>query len=284
MGDDYMTIDINLEENPDYKEITWEMAMLAEKSANEVILSNAPVITRYFDSPAEMAGLPLRKAVAVDEDISIVSVGSIDNPADCVACCGTHPSSAGQVSLIKIYKVERYKNMFRIYFESGARALSDYDMKHDIISALNHKYSANTTDLLGKMALQDDKAKEVRNDLYALTQAVLSEKAAEIEAEINSGAISKIISKEFHGLKESDLMRLGRTFCNSDKLLLIISPESNTLLLFSDGKTFDCGKLVKENAPIYNGKGGGNSTSARVSFPNREYLDTFIDLIEKHLR
>jgi len=67
------------------------------------------------------------------------------------------------------------------------------------------------------------------------------------------------------------------------KLLLIISPQDNTLLLFSDG-TVECGKLVKENASIYNGKGGGSKNNARAIFPKREGLDTFIDLIKKHLK
>jgi hypothetical protein len=41
---------------------------------------------------------------------------------------------------------------------------------------------------------------------------------------------------------------------------------------------------VKENAGIYNGKGGGNDIQARAIFTKMEYVETFIDLIEKHLR
>ncbi|MBQ6948104.1 MAG: hypothetical protein IJN41_00305, partial [Firmicutes bacterium] len=67
------------------------------------------------------------------------------------------------------------------------------------------------------------------------------------------------------------------------KLVLILDGQSNTLLLFSNG-TVDCGKIVKENASIYNGKGGGNKNNARALFSKREYVLTFIDLIEKHLR
>lgn len=55
------------------------------------------------------------------------------------------------------------------------------------------------------------------------------------------------------------------------------------VLLVSDGNT-DCGRLVKENASIYNGKGGGNKTMARAIFTKEEYVNTFMDLIEKHLR
>ena len=103
MGDKYMTIDISLEDDPAFTKITWDMAMLAELEANKVIWQNLPVITRHFEDRSEAESLPLRKALNIDDDITIVCVGSIENPSDCVACCGTHPSSAGQVGMIKIY-------------------------------------------------------------------------------------------------------------------------------------------------------------------------------------
>jgi len=287
MGDEYLTIDINPEGDPEYTEITWEMAKHVEMLANEVIWQNAPVVTRIFNSPNEVSTLPLRKAVTALEDISIVCVGNMENPADCVACCGTHPSSAGQVGVVKIYKVEHYKKMFRVYFDAGARALSDYAFKHEVISSLNLKYSANTYDLMEKIAQHDDKVKDIKNELFALKQAFIAEKAAEIKETLERSSTTRIVVMEFHGLKPDDLMQLGRSFSNmeiSDKLLMIISPKENTLLLFSNGKKYDCGKLVKENAHIEGGKGGGNASSARALFPSREYLDTFIDLIEKHLR
>ena len=122
-----MTIDISLEDNPDFKSLTWDMVKKVEMYANEVIWSNAPVITRRYETYEEAKDLPLRKALAIEKDISIVCVGSIDNPSDCVACCGTHPATAGQVGVIKILKLENYKGMFRIYCEAGRRALEIFD-------------------------------------------------------------------------------------------------------------------------------------------------------------
>ena len=287
MGEEYLTIDINLEANPEITEITWDMAERAERMANEVIWQNAPVTTRIFNDPSEVSTLPLRKAVTALEDISIVCVGNMENPADCVACCGTHPSSAGQVGLVKVYKVEHYKKMFRVYFDAGARALADYGFKHGVITALNIKYSANTYDLMEKIALQDDKIKEIKSELFSLKQAFIVEKTAEIKEAMERESASPIVVTEIHNLKPDDIMQMGRPFSNmenSDRLLMVISPKENTLLLFSNGKKYNCGKLVKENAHIEGGKGGGNANSARALFPSREYLDTFIDLIEKHLR
>ena len=284
MGDDYMTIDISLEEDPSVTEITWDMAKHAELCTNEVIWSNAPVTVCRFETREEAEKMPLRKKLAIDEEISIVCVGDINNAADCVACCGTHPSTAGQVGLVKIYKVEKNKGMFRIYFEAGKRALLDYDMKHDLLTTLGNRYSAGVDDLLSKMDARREKDKAIKNELHILRQSVIETRIADIRAALEAASDDDILVYEYSDMKTDDLLNIGRPVMNDvKKLLLIISPQDNTLLLFSDG-TVECGKLVKENASIYNGKGGGNATSARAIFPKREGLDTFIDLLRKHLK
>ena len=72
MGEDYMTIDISLEEDEDYDKVTWDMCRHVELLANQVIWSAAPVQTFRFETRAEAEAMPLRKALAFDEDISIV--------------------------------------------------------------------------------------------------------------------------------------------------------------------------------------------------------------------
>ena len=286
MGQEYMTVDISLEEDPSIKEITWEMAKQAELYTNEVIWSNAPVTVRRFKTREEAEKLPLRKALAIDEEISIVCVGDVENAADCVACCGTHPSTAGQVGLVKIYKVEHYKGMFRIYFEAGKRALLDYDAKHDLIASLGNRFSAGPEDLADKIRAREEKSKAVKNELHLLRQSVIAARTADIRKELE--ALRKaddpkrseaVLVYEFGDMKTDDLLNIGRPVMKEvEKLLLIISSQDNTLLLFSNG-TVDCGKLVKDNASVCNGKGGGNAASARAIFPKRASLDAFIDLI-----
>ena len=208
MGEDYMTIDISLEEDPSITEITWEMAKRAELFANQVIWSDAPVTVRRFQTRQEAEQLPLRKALAIDEEISIVCVGDIRNAADCVACCGTHPSSAGQVGLVKIYKIEHYKGMFRIYFEAGKRALLDYDKKHDRITELGIHFSAGTDDLLDKVLAQEQRAKAVKDELNTLRQSAVASRAEEIRAVLRNGDES-VVFRQYDDMKTgSTLARL----------------------------------------------------------------------------
>ena len=313
MGDQYMTIDISLEENPDFTKVTWEMAKHAEFCANQVIWSNAPVITRRFETREEAENLPLRKALALDEDISIVCVGSIDNPADCVACCGTHPSTAGQVGMIKIYKVESNKGMFRIYMEAGERAFRKYQQEYDTLTELGSRLSAGTEDLMKKYQAQQDKNNEARMHLGQLRRLIVAGEVRKIKDALQNipspgsssgagvpgaaGAGGSAAEGEgamvwSHGnlacyydvLTLDDLLNVAKElFPVIPKVLYLVHRPSHTVLLCSSGKP-DCGKLVKENAAIYGGKGGGNATSARAIFQKDEYVDTFIDLISNHLR
>ena len=285
MGDNYMTVDISLEEDPKYTEITWEMAQHIEDCTNEAIWQNLPVITRHFDTQKEAKDLPLRKALTLKEDITIVAVGDINNPSDCVACCGTHPQTSGQVGLLKIYKVEKNKGMFRIYFEAGKRAMDDYDTKHDIINIIGNKYSAGTDDLVKKLDAQEDRYKELKQTHTRLRNSVIAIRQNEILRTLEDcDCANDILLYRYDDMLIDDLLNIGRPLMDRvNKLLLIADDNSNTLLLFSNGD-IDCGKLVKENASIYQGKGGGNKNNARAIFPNKDNMNIFIDLIEKHLR
>ncbi len=284
MGDQYMTIDISLESNSEFDKITWDMAKQAELAANNVIWQNLPVITRLFDNKRDAENLPLRKPLAIDEDITIVCVGSIENPSDCVACCGTHPSTAGQVGLIKVYKVESNKGMFRIYFEAGKRALEKYQMQFDILITLENQLSSGTEDLMDKYKAQQDKNKEARTQLHLLKKEVIKREVEDIKSLMNSS--HQPITRAYNLLSGDDISAIGRELSDSiPKILFLIHKPTLTVFLCSSGKSqIDCGKLVKDNASIYGGKGGGNKTLARAIFNKEEYIDVFIDLIEKHLR
>ena len=282
MGQEYMTIDISLEAKPEITEITYEMALEAERGANKVIWSDAPVTVLRFDRREDAENLPLRKALAFDEDISIVCVGSVENAADCVACCGTHPSTAGQVGIIKIYKVEKYKGMFRIYFEAGARALNDYRVKHDILTELSNKYSSSVEDFPLKLRIQEEKLSAIKDELYHIRKAFIDSHCEKLD-ELLSVTDENVVIYKLPQLSLDDVFSMGKHYMNNcTKLIMLYSQKDTSFILVSDG-SYDCGKLVKEYASFYKGKGGGNKVSARAIFTSEHDAFLFADLICKHL-
>jgi len=291
MGDDYMTIDISLEDdptNPDAvrpESIDWDTALHCERLANEVVWSNAPVHVFRFDNREDAEKMPLRKKLAFDEDISIVCVGSPEHAADCVACCGTHPSTAGQVGLIKLYKVEKYKDMFRIYFEAGARALADYDMQHDMLTELSHSHSSSIEDFPDKVRGLEQRFADTKGDLIKLKHAFTEIECAALDEKLDAAG-SAVVVHELEHFSMDDAFNMAKSYMGKDrckgKLILLYAKPSTSYILVSDGK-IHCGSLVKEYANFYQGKGGGNDVSARAIFTSGENASLFADLLSKHL-
>ena len=273
MGEDYMTIDMSLEADERYTEINWDMAMQAELETNKVIWENTPVSVYRFDTKAEAEKMPLRKALNLEKDISIVTIGDISNPADSVACCGTHPSTAGQVGMVKIYKIEPNKGMFRIFFEAGQRALAHYDMRFDIMTKLENDLSASYTNLISKYEIQKEKAKQVKDRLYHLSKELIKREIADLR-----DCSDKV--RHYSFLDSNDIIEIGNALSPEiNNTLCLIDDLTNTVFLFSN--SIDCGKLVKENAPKLDGKGGGGRNFARAVFSSAEKAVKFIDNINE---
>lgn len=285
MGEDYMTIDIALEDRAKVDAITWEMVKEAELRSNEIIYQDLPMIVRHFDSFEEASEQPMRKPLTIHEDITLVGFGSTDFDWACVACCGTHLKSTSQVGLIKAFKLESNKGMYRIYFEAGRRAFIRYQEEMETLHTLGRKMSAGTDDILSKYDAQTEKNKEKSFQLSMLKKEVVLRECSRITEALNNNAYEGSLPCERYSiLTLDDLTQLGRALSPSiKKVFFLVHEPSDTVLLVSDGKN-NCGKLVKENAQIYNGKGGGNDILARAIFTKPEYVDTFMDLIEKHLR
>lgn len=300
MGQDYMTIDIALE---DGSPVTPEMARQAELLANQVIWDDLPVSVSYFDTREEAEQLPLRKALAFDEAISIVTIGDLSDPApaDCVACCGTHPATTGQIGLIKIYKVEKYKDMTRIYCDAGRKALADYQQKHDILTELSNQYSSSIEEFPAKLRIQEEKNAAIRSQLHQLKKAWIESESAKLDALLeevgttddsmiqSSGSETPVILYLLEHLSMDDAFTMAKPYMgtlhagNAHPLLLLYVKKEHSCVLVSDG-TVHCGKLVKEYASFYQGKGGGNDMSARAIFTTDENVRLFADLLGKHLR
>lgn len=295
MGQDYMTIDIALE---DQSPVTLEMTHQAEMLANQAIWDDLPVSVSYFDTREKAEQLPLRKVLAFDEAISIVTIGELSEtsdtePADCVACCGTHPSTTGQVGLIKIYKVEKYKDMTRIYCDAGRKALTDYQRKHEILTNEANRYSASVEEFPEKLRIQEEKMNAVRNELYHLKKAYIEAEKEKLDAVLGdidqSGSKTPVILYPLLHLSMDDAFTMAKAYMGNIRagkthpLLLLYVPAQTSCVLVSDG-TVHCGKLVKEYASFYQGKGGGNDVSARAIFTSDEDARLFADLLSKHLK
>ena len=111
LGSEVVTIDLNvlLDEG--------QLAQL-EEAANRYLWEDHPVQITY-PSPQELERLDYRSKKELTGQVRIVTFPG----ADCCACCGTHVRSAGQVGLIKLLTVQKFRDGVRIELVCGRRAL-----------------------------------------------------------------------------------------------------------------------------------------------------------------
>ena len=289
MGEDYMTIDMTPGEDSPVSEITDEMIRTVELRSNEIVWEDLPVRTVYYDTREEANSQPVRKQILFDEDISVVFIGTEEEPVDCCACCGTHVSSTGQIGLISIQKSENYKGMLRLTLKAGRPAVTEALREQQSVLRLCRRFSAEPPELEDKVAAYENKNGLIRKELYDLKKDILAEEAgrvaeAAMAASASEGRAKPFSVHEFPMLQAADLQDLAHLLDGRlSGLAVLVSGKTPDAVLVSGGDPA-CGSLVKDYAPIYQGKGGGNPKLARAIFKSREDLELFIDLIDKHLR
>lgn len=278
MGGEYVTIDMDY----DGKKLTEEQVRAAEKLANEVIWANLPVTVSTFPNREEASVMPTRKPVTQDGEITIVTIGDLESPHDCVACCGTHFHRTSEVGLIRIHKFEPNKGMNRIYFECGNRALESMQSDDTLLRSVQERFSAGSHDLLQKMDIRDEKEAELRQDCTGLRQYYRDREMARITSLLHRDT-PDFYQDSFTLVSPDDLLKLGFAVMEDEAapaLMALVHRPSHTVLLFSDGSR-NCGALVKEHAKSLGGRGGGRPDQARALMPNEDAVEKFIESLKE---
>ena len=131
MGSDVITIDLNVELNEaQLREL--------ELAANRYIWEDHPMVVTY-PSPEELEALEYRSKKALTGRVRITSFPG----ADTCACCGTHVATSGQVGLVKLLSMQKFRDGVRIELVCGGRAL-DYmsrvlEQNHQVSNLLSAK-------------------------------------------------------------------------------------------------------------------------------------------------
>lgn len=285
MGDEYITIDILLSHGL----LTEEMIKQAEIEANKAVQMNLPVTTSFFDDRNEASLMPVRKPIDIDGEISVVTAGTGNNIIDCVACCGTHPSSSGEVGLIKIYKFEPNKGMTRIYFDVGMDALNKCIDSMDILKDVSNHLSCSENDVYKSILKNEESESILKNTISKLSSSLMDIKINKFYEDISSSNI-----KGLYVIKEEDLdvdrtnkmahklIDKLKSYPSIDEILIGIVTPDNNIILASNGN-ISCGNLVKNNIKNYNGKGGGRDENARGKFDDLSSLKSFLSQIRLEL-
>ena len=245
LGTELVTIDLNV------SEVSENQLATAEKRANEIILENRPIETKWV-TKEELAQYSLRKDVKVDEDIRLVIIPDYDYNG----CGGTHPTSTGQVGLLKILATEKMKKQIRVHFVCGNRVLQQLAMRKHVLSDVARQLSAPEEDAAEALRKFAKGAKHTEKSLTEAQDALLEFEAKDLAKEA-------IATATFENRSIQSLQKLARfiTQQNSESIALLVANNEDKLQ-FVAARGSEQMKSMKDISaavlPLINGKGGGN--------------------------
>ena len=247
LGSELVAIDLNT------AEVTAEQLAEAEKRANDIVLENRPIETTWVTKD-ELAQYNLRKDVTVDEDIRLVIIPDYDYNG----CGGTHPTSTGQVQMIKIMEIEKMKSNIRVHFVCGNRVREQLAMRKNVLTDVARQLSVPEKDASAALAKLMTTAKQTEKSLAEARDALLAYEAKEF-----AHAGEAVVGRVFENRTIQELQKLARfiTTENADvTALLVANNEDKLQFVAARGANVELSmKSVSAAAlPIINGKGGGN--------------------------
>lgn len=267
LGNEISTIDVELPDGS--MRVDDEMLRTLEDDVNEKIWRDVP-IKQWFPSAEEMQTLPLRKAPTVKEHVRIVQIGEVEF----VACGGTHPSSAGQIGMLKIVDARPSRGKMRLTFKCGRRAYEDYRKRHDEINRAARNLSTAWEGLDSAVETLKQKLQDAERSLAAARAAQAGEKMQALTSAAEQKDGWRIIAGDVGGVDMATLRDMASEGIKAEKTVMLLAAfdGANALMVFaaSEGCPWHMGRLLSESAKACGGKGGGRPDFAQGSAPGMD--------------
>ena len=229
-------------------EITAEELSQIELEANRAVWKNLEVQTLY-PAREELAQMEYRSKIEIEGQVRIIVIPGYDR----CACCAPHVERTGEIGLIKLTNVQRYKGGVRVTMLCGVRALTDYAVKQGQAKAVCAMLCAKENET----AQAVEHLKEECADLkYALIEK--EKQLIAYRAELVPGGEEPvcIFTEEFEG--ESMRLFMNRILEAGHELCAVFhgNPKNGYRYVIGS-RTQDVRPLAKEFNAAFDGRGGG---------------------------
>lgn len=256
----------------------------AEDLVNAVIMNDV-MVHQLFPTPEELPKLPLRRAPKVATGVRVIDIEGFDMSP----CGGTHCTRTGQIGLVRVVGLEKYKGGWRVTFHAGRRALEDARKKEAVLAELAREFTCGMLDVgqsVGKLRAE----LKTRTDALAATRGELVELLADrILAQhppAPGGGTTHVVVVREHG--DVGMLRTlaGRLAAREDVVALCAAPDERdaspagatgeamygVVLQRGARATFDCAAWLKEQVAATGGRGGGRPERAEGRLPGASLL------------
>lgn len=240
MGSDVITIDFS-------GILTMEQLQEIEEKVNKKIWENAPVEI-FYPSEEERKQLPYRSKKELTGKVRLVRFPGVD----LCACCGTHVTYTGEIGMVKLLSVEKFREGVRVEMICGKRVSNYLSM----VEKQNHQISVALS------ARPDQTAKAVerlQEELFQTRGEVqrLEEKLFSMEAERWKDCKDVLLFQE--EMAADSVRRLADAVMQTcGGCCAVFSRNQDQTYKYAIGqKDGDLRSLVKEMNAALDGRGGG---------------------------
>jgi len=237
----------------------------AEDRVNAVIRDDVTV-RAFFPTEAELANLKLRRAPKVAEGIRVIDIDGFDQSP----CGGTHCTRTGQLGLVRVAGVEKYKGKVRLSFHAAARALADARAKDAVLAAITAELTCGAPDASAALAKLKADLRASR-DALGLTRAELAMRVADEALAAHppspGGGDTRIVVTRERDDTPTLRVLAGRLASRDDVVGVCLSPDGEpgefaVVVQRGAASRFDCGAWLKRVASEHGGRGGGRPERA----------------------
>ena len=228
--------------------ITREELCEIEKEANRAVVQNLNIEVSYPSKEA-LESLAYRSKIEIEGQVRIVTVPGYD----VCACCAPHVKKTGEIGMIKLTNVQRYKGGVRVRMLCGFRALADYGRKESYAREISAALCAKENTIVEAVErLKEEYALE-KLKCAGLERKLLAYRAKEIPEE------EKVVCLFEEDLNQDALRFLMNLILKQDRICCAIftGNDRDGYRYVMGSRCSDIRKLAKEMHEEFDGKGGG---------------------------
>lgn len=264
-------IDLAIEESGEIRNL---MAR-AEDAANEIVFEDREVRS-YTLSPEEAARLPLRKESFITDCVRVVEIEDFDYSP----CGGTHARRTGEVGLIAVRGWERAKQMLRVRFVCGVRALADYRASNELVDALARRFTVGREEVEASVERLADENKALTRRVRELAQLAAAAEARELIEAAKEQAGRRVVARIFEGRDIEELKLLAHRLVEEKGVVALLATRqagaSKLVFARAGDLNLDMNRLMRRACEELGGRGGGRPEFAQGGGSGASTLDDLI--------
>ena len=240
MSSDVITIDFS-------GVLTEEQLAKIEEETNRKIWENGEVEI-FYPKKEELERLSYRSKKELTGKVRLVQFPG----ADLCACCGTHVMRAGEIGMVKLLTVEKFREGVRVTMISGRRVLDYLNMVNGQNHQISVKLSAKTEETAQAVERLHEENYRLKGQILHLTQELCDTEAKRFE-----GAGNVLIFHE--GLEGDSVRKMADAVMETCAgCCAVFSRNEDGSYKYAMGeKNGDLRQFTKEMNQALNGRGGG---------------------------